>query len=101
QETPEPAAEAVESDMAAMAVEAVNAASAPPVASVAADPLEVELQRTVERIQAAFGAHIERILGAGGGLLVVLDAVTEAAEATASGLSDSVPVALIDPRTLA
>ena len=44
--------------------------------------------------------RIERILGAGGGLLVVLDRVDEAADQTAKGLSGQIPIALIDPRTL-
>ncbi|OGT89145.1 MAG: helicase [Gammaproteobacteria bacterium RIFOXYA12_FULL_61_12] len=51
-------------------------------------------------LQQGFGCRIERILGAGGGLLVVLDRVGEEDERTADGLSDAVPVALIDPRTL-
>lgn len=59
------------------------------------------LRQTIERIQLAFGARIERVLGAGGGLLVVLDRVDAAADEIARSLSDPVPVAVIDPRTLA
>jgi hypothetical protein len=69
--------------------------------SVRDSAIELQLQRTLERIQAAFGARIERVLGAGGGLLVVLDSVDAAADAAAQALSEPIPVAVIDPRTLA
>jgi superfamily II DNA or RNA helicase len=62
--------------------------------------VEGEIRRTILALQDAFGPRIERILGSGGGLLVVMDQVDEAADRTAAGLSDQVPVALIDPRTL-
>lgn len=51
-------------------------------------------------LQHAFGTRIERILGAGGGLMTVLDRVDEQDEQTAAELSEMVPVALIDPRIL-
>ncbi len=54
----------------------------------------------ITEIQLAFGSRIERILGAGGGLLVVMDRVDADAERTAEQLSQTVPVALIDLRTL-
>ncbi|MCP4287477.1 MAG: DEAD/DEAH box helicase family protein [Gammaproteobacteria bacterium] len=54
----------------------------------------------VTDIQQAFGSRIERILGAGGGLLVVMDRVDADAERTAEQLSEAVPVALIDLTTL-
>ncbi len=54
----------------------------------------------VTEIQQAFGSRIERILGAGGGLLVVMDRVDADAERIAEQISEAVPVALIDPRTL-
>ena len=54
----------------------------------------------VTEIQQAFGSRIERILGAGGGLLVVMDRVDADAERIAEQVSEAVPVALIDPRTL-
>jgi len=58
------------------------------------------LSAALERIQAAFGPRIERVLGTGGGLLVVLDRVDDAAEAVAAGMEGAIPVALIDSRTL-
>ncbi len=58
------------------------------------------VRRTIEGIQATFGPRIERILGVGGGLLVVLDRLDDAAEQAAAALSDTVPVALIEPHTL-
>jgi len=78
--------------------------------------LSPELARAVEEcvvgLQERFGTRILRILGqrpgrqrdgdqARGGLLVVLDQVTEADDAAIAGLPDQVPIALIDRRTLA
>ncbi|MCP4376298.1 MAG: DEAD/DEAH box helicase, partial [bacterium] len=67
-------------------------------------PQDYELDEAVHlcvtAIQQAFGSRIERILGAGGGLLVVLDRVDADAERIAEQISEAVPVALIDPRTL-
>lgn len=54
----------------------------------------------IVELQRAFGTRIERILGAGGGLLVVLDRVEESDDRRVAGISEAVPVALIDPRTL-
>ena len=62
--------------------------------------LDESVRLCVIAIQQAFGSRIERILGAGGGLLVVLDRIDADAERTAEQISDTVPVALIDPRTL-
>jgi superfamily II DNA or RNA helicase len=110
---PEAAAkEAIDADAttAAPTGEAVAAAPEPgalPAAGAAegdtdhGSAIELHLQRTIERIQAAFGPRIERVLGAGGGLLVVLDRVDAAADEAAQALSDPIPVAVIDPRTLA
>ncbi len=61
---------------------------------------DAAIRRCIEDIQAAFGPRIERILGSGGGLLVVMDPIDAEAEQTAQALSQVVPVALIDPRTL-
>ncbi len=62
--------------------------------------LETDIRRAILEIQDAFGTRIERILGSGGGLLVVMDRVDEEADRTAAAISGQVPVALIDPRTL-
>ncbi|MCB1929687.1 MAG: SWIM zinc finger family protein [Rhodocyclaceae bacterium] len=63
--------------------------------------IERQLQRTLEHIQEIFGPRIERVLGSGGGVLVVLDRVDAAADEAAQALSGEFPVAVIDPRTLA
>lgn len=68
--------------------------------NVATADRENAVRETVIAIQAAFGPRIERILGAGGGLMVVLDRVDAEADRVAAELSAQVPVALIDPRTL-
>jgi len=51
-------------------------------------------------LQQAFDGRIERILSAGGGLMAVIDRVDDEADHIASQLSETVPIALIDPRTL-
>jgi hypothetical protein len=76
--------------------------------STTASPAERAITRCVEELQVAFGARIERILGAGGGLLVVMDVVDEAADRLSTELTArvaeefevEVPVALVDPLTL-
>ncbi|HYN79756.1 MAG TPA: C-terminal helicase domain-containing protein, partial [Lamprocystis sp. (in: g-proteobacteria)] len=60
-----------------------------------------EVRRCVIGLQETFGARIERILASRGGLLVVLDRTDEEADRLAADLSDQVPIALIDRRTLA
>ena len=60
-----------------------------------------EVRRCIVTLQETFGARIERILASRGGLLVVLDHVDEAADHRAQRISDRVPIALIDRRTLA
>jgi superfamily II DNA or RNA helicase len=60
-----------------------------------------EVRRCVIALQEAFGPRIERILASRGGLLVVLDHTDEAADRLAQQISDRVPIALIDRRTLA
>ncbi|MGD8308814.1 MAG: DEAD/DEAH box helicase, partial [Chromatiales bacterium] len=60
---------------------------------------DASLNRCIADIQSAFGPRIERILGARGGLLVVMDPIDVQADRIAEGLSDTVPVALIDSRT--
>ncbi|WP_089727518.1 DEAD/DEAH box helicase [Candidatus Thiosymbion oneisti] len=59
-----------------------------------------EVRRCVLELQRALGPGIERILGAQGGLLVVMDAVDDDADARAAAISQQVPIALIDRRTL-
>ena len=55
------------------------------------------IHHCIEQIQANFGSRIERILGSRGGLLVVMDRVDDESEQIAQELSQTVPVALIDP----
>ncbi len=54
------------------------------------------ISRCIEALQQAFGPRIERIFGAGGGLVTVLDRVDGDADRLAEELSGEVPVALID-----
>ena len=65
------------------------------------DPVEKEITHCIEGLQQAFGPRIERILGSGGGLLAVLDQVGEEEDRIATELSETIPVAIIDQRTLA
>ena len=62
--------------------------------------MEESIRHAIEAAQNAFGTRIERILGSGGGLLVVLDRVDAEADRLAAAIAGQVPVALIDPRTL-
>ncbi len=62
--------------------------------------LEEAITLCIEELQKEFGFRIERILGAGGGLMVVLDHVDEHADEFAEQLSTKVPVAVVDQRTL-
>jgi superfamily II DNA or RNA helicase len=57
---------------------------------------EEAIRHCIEELQVHLGLKIERIFGARGGLICVLDRVDEAAEALAVKLSERVPVALID-----
>jgi len=59
-----------------------------------------ELTHCIQTLQRELGPRIERILGTGGRLLVVIDRVDQAASRLAEDLSDTVPVALVDPLTL-
>lgn len=63
-------------------------------------PQAEQVRGAILGLQAAFGPRIERILGAGGGLMAVLDRVDEADDAIADELAEAVPIALVDPRTL-
>lgn len=62
---------------------------------------EQELTACIEALQRQFGPRIERILGVDGGLLTVLDQVTEDDDRVTEKLSETIPVAIIDMRTLA
>ena len=62
---------------------------------------ESRLRQLIEEIQNVFNKRLERILGSGGGLLVVVNPMNEADEQVAEDLSPSeLPVAVIDARTL-
>ncbi len=84
EETPEPAPRAVPSSL------------PEPVPS----ETEEQIRQAVLAVQDAFGPRIERILGAGGGLLAVLDRVDDSDDRLAASIPGPVPVALIDRRTL-
>lgn len=58
------------------------------------------VQHCILKIQETFGRRLERILGAQGGLLVVLSIVENDDEQVALELSTTLPIALIDLRTL-
>ncbi len=75
------------------------AASASDVAPARSD-IGDEVRRCIEMLQRDLGPRIERILGARGGLLVVLDQVDDADDARTQAISERVPIALIDGRTL-
>lgn len=61
-----------------------------------------QIRQLIEKIQATFNTRIVRILGSGGGLLVVVSQQNDADEASAQYLSEpDVPVVVIDSRTLA
>ncbi len=63
-------------------------------------PQAEQVRAAILGLQAAFGVRVERILGAGGGLMAVLDRVDAADDAIAEELAEAVPIALVDPRTL-
>ena len=60
-----------------------------------------ELSACIEELQQQFGLRIERILGVDGGILTVLDQVTAEDDQVVEKLSETMPVAIIDMRTLA
>ncbi len=64
------------------------------------DEDDTPLHQLIETIQQVFNTRIERVLGTGGGLLVVVDQVNDADEQAAQDLSQhELPVAVIDTRT--
>ena len=61
-----------------------------------------QIRQLIEKIQTTFNTRIVRILGSGGGLLVVVNQQKDADEEAAQYLSEpDVPVVVIDSRTLA
>jgi len=81
--------------------EAGDAAQTPLTPTSHEDPAaSLEITRCIEGLQNAFGARIERIFGAGGGLVAVIDRVDAEADQIAVRLSGIVPVALVDLLTL-
>ncbi len=67
-----------------------------PATPQAGEGMEQLISQTIEALQQAFGARIERVFGSGGGLVAVLDRVDADADRVAEELSARVPVALID-----
>ncbi len=72
----------------------------PALPGAADDGTAEEVRRCILELQRELGPGIERILGAQGGLLVVMDAVDDDADERAVAISQRVPIALIDRRTL-
>ncbi|MDD5266901.1 MAG: SNF2-related protein [Methylococcales bacterium] len=63
---------------------------------------EGQIRQLIEKIQCTFNSRIVRILGSGGGLLVVVNQPNDADEESAQALSEpDVPVVVIESRTLA
>ena len=65
-------------------------------ASAPDNRMQQAIQHCIGELQKNLGHRIERILGAKGGLIVVLDRVDSEAEALAVELSVTIPVAIID-----
>ena len=61
---------------------------------------EAAVNNVVQKIQQSFGRHIDQILVKEGGLLVIIDQLTEQAETFVDQLTSPVPIALIDLKTL-
>jgi hypothetical protein len=106
----EPAAEAEINIAEPTEAAATELAAAQLSASGEVTRLHEQVRDGIVALQQHFGSRIERILGqrrstdgaaTTGGLLVVLDRVNEHDDAAIEGLSNTVPVALIDRRTLA
>lgn len=98
---PEPTQETTETPV--PATESVP--EAPETAAKKPEPLVEEdesgLRQLIENIQTVFKQRIERILGSGGGLLVIVNQIEDADEQCAQELSQpELPVAVIDGRTL-
>ena len=63
---------------------------------------DVRIRQAIKTLQAEYKTRIERIMGSGGGLLVIVNPLNDTDEDIANRLSESgVPVAVIDAKTLA
>jgi len=81
--------------------EEATAAKEPAAREPADSAEDAAIRECIVQLQERLGPRIERILGAGGGLLVVVEQIDDGVEQTAAELSAAVPVAMIDPRMLA
>ncbi|MFH7320887.1 SNF2-related protein [Desulfurivibrio sp. D14AmB] len=72
------------------------AGAAEKTAAPAATGIEAAISRVIEELQQTFGARLERIYGAGGGLVAVIDRVEPDDDRLAARLSATVAVALLD-----
>ncbi len=69
--------------------------------AIVAEQDESQIRHAIEKIQNVFNTRIERILGSGGGLLVVVEQINDADEQSAQEISQTeLPVAVIDARSL-
>ncbi len=85
----------------AVATETDERASAKTVDEQEESEENIAVRHTIEAIQECWSHRVERILGTGGGLLVVMEQFDDKDAERANDLSrHSVGVALIDPRTL-
>jgi hypothetical protein len=108
--TPEPLPAPSDATEAGVAADTEPASAPPASSSAVGSDLDDAVRDCVVALQQRFGERIARVLGqhrrgegdAGGmgGLLVVLDRIDDSDDAIARNLSDRVPVALIDRRTL-
>lgn len=60
-----------------------------------------QIHAIIQQLQSEFGARIERIIGANGGLLVSVRTLSEEDEQCVQALSSVIPVVLVSPSTLA
>ncbi len=85
----------------AVATESSERASAKIIDKQEESEEDITVRRTIEAVQERWGNRVERILGTGGGLLVVIEQFNDEDAEHANDLSlQGVGVALIDPRTL-
>jgi SNF2 family DNA or RNA helicase len=65
-----------------------------------ADGQDEAISQCVIKIQQTFGSRLEKVMGVDGGLLVVTSTIESNDEAVAEELSETIPVAIIDLRTI-